>query len=230
MSSPSPAASTPCLAWLAARLGEAGEPPNARLGRLGRSDRRRLAAWQHATAVARAQTRRSRPSECGSARRGRCSRRCHGTATALRAGAGLDHGGGTIQDRTRHRPRPELNVTRLVSPLARARARNGRPGPALERGGVGHYIRLSRSLGLNPLSRPFDWIFFKDPDGNEKLQLYPNQMQAWRSFDGSTRSGSSVRAARRSAKCSWSRSRRRRRRPRGFRVEIRTTHEPLRPG
>jgi hypothetical protein len=40
---------------------------------------------------------------------------------------------------------------------------------------VGHYIRLSRSLGLNPLSRPFDWIFFKDPDGNEKLQLYPNQ-------------------------------------------------------
>jgi hypothetical protein len=35
---------------------------------------------------------------------------------------------------------------------------------------VGHYLRLCRSLGLNPLSRPFDWIAF---DG--KLALYPNQ-------------------------------------------------------
>jgi hypothetical protein len=35
---------------------------------------------------------------------------------------------------------------------------------------VGHYLRLCRSLGLNPLSRPFDWIEF---DG--KLTLYPNQ-------------------------------------------------------
>lgn len=35
---------------------------------------------------------------------------------------------------------------------------------------VGHYLRLCRSLGLNPLSRPFDWIEF---DG--KLALYPNQ-------------------------------------------------------
>jgi hypothetical protein len=35
---------------------------------------------------------------------------------------------------------------------------------------VAHYLRLSRSLGLNPLSRPFDWIQF---DG--KLALYPNQ-------------------------------------------------------
>lgn len=40
---------------------------------------------------------------------------------------------------------------------------------------VGHYIRVCRSLALNPLSRPFDWIFFKDPDGSEKLALYPNQ-------------------------------------------------------
>jgi hypothetical protein len=40
---------------------------------------------------------------------------------------------------------------------------------------VGHYLRMCRSLGLNPLSRPLDWIFFRDPDGTEKLQLYPNQ-------------------------------------------------------
>jgi len=40
---------------------------------------------------------------------------------------------------------------------------------------VGHYLRVCRSLSLNPLSRPFDWIFFRDPDGTEKLQLYPNQ-------------------------------------------------------
>jgi hypothetical protein len=40
---------------------------------------------------------------------------------------------------------------------------------------VGHYLRVCRSLGLNPLSRPFDWIFFKDPGGAEVLQLYPNQ-------------------------------------------------------
>ena len=40
---------------------------------------------------------------------------------------------------------------------------------------VGHYLRLCRSLGLNPLSRPFDWIYFKDSDGTEKLTLYANQ-------------------------------------------------------
>lgn len=40
---------------------------------------------------------------------------------------------------------------------------------------VGHYLRVCRSLGLNPLSRPFDWILFKDPDGTERMTLYPNQ-------------------------------------------------------
>lgn len=40
---------------------------------------------------------------------------------------------------------------------------------------VGHYLRVCRSLALNPLSRPFDWVFFKDPDGPEKLALYANQ-------------------------------------------------------
>ena len=40
---------------------------------------------------------------------------------------------------------------------------------------VGHYLRVCRSLGLNPLSRPLDWIVFKDPDGGEKLTLYANQ-------------------------------------------------------
>lgn len=41
---------------------------------------------------------------------------------------------------------------------------------------AGHYARLCRSLGLNELSRPFDWIWFKDPQSNaEKLVLYPNQ-------------------------------------------------------
>ena len=40
---------------------------------------------------------------------------------------------------------------------------------------VGHYLRVCRSLGLNPLSRPLDWIVFKDPDGAEKLTLYANQ-------------------------------------------------------
>jgi hypothetical protein len=40
---------------------------------------------------------------------------------------------------------------------------------------VGHYLRLCRSLGLNPLSRPFDWVYFKEPGGDEKLALYPNQ-------------------------------------------------------
>jgi hypothetical protein len=36
---------------------------------------------------------------------------------------------------------------------------------------VGHYLRLCRSLGLNPLSRPFTWIEFE----RGGLQLYPNQ-------------------------------------------------------
>lgn len=41
---------------------------------------------------------------------------------------------------------------------------------------VGHYLRLCRSLGLNELSRPFDWIFFKEREGDPpKLALYPNQ-------------------------------------------------------
>jgi hypothetical protein len=41
---------------------------------------------------------------------------------------------------------------------------------------VGHYLRLCRSLGLNELSRPFDWIYFKGGEGEpEKLALYPNQ-------------------------------------------------------
>lgn len=41
---------------------------------------------------------------------------------------------------------------------------------------AGHYARLCRSLGLNELSRPFDWIWFKDQQTNtEKLVLYPNQ-------------------------------------------------------
>ena len=40
---------------------------------------------------------------------------------------------------------------------------------------VGHYLRVCRSLGLNPLSRPLDWIVFKGPDGGEKLTLYANQ-------------------------------------------------------
>lgn len=41
---------------------------------------------------------------------------------------------------------------------------------------VGHYVRLCRSLGLNELSRPFDWVYFKGAEGEpEKLALYPNQ-------------------------------------------------------
>lgn len=41
---------------------------------------------------------------------------------------------------------------------------------------VGHYLDLCRSLGLNPRSRPFDWIEFYDPQTKaKKLQLYPNQ-------------------------------------------------------
>ena len=41
---------------------------------------------------------------------------------------------------------------------------------------VGHYLRLCRSLGLNPLSRPFTWIYFKERDGEpERLVLYPNE-------------------------------------------------------
>lgn len=40
---------------------------------------------------------------------------------------------------------------------------------------VGHYLRLCRSLGLSELSRPFDWLWFKEAGGEEKLVLYPNQ-------------------------------------------------------
>jgi hypothetical protein len=41
---------------------------------------------------------------------------------------------------------------------------------------VGHYLRLCVSLGLNPLSRPFDWIYFKEQGSDaERLVLYPNQ-------------------------------------------------------
>lgn len=45
-----------------------------------------------------------------------------------------------------------------------------------DRGRVGHYLRLCRSLGLNELSRPFDWIFFKEKENEPaKLALYANQ-------------------------------------------------------
>jgi hypothetical protein len=41
---------------------------------------------------------------------------------------------------------------------------------------VGHYLDLCQSLGLNPRSRPFDWIEFYDPEsGGKKLTLYANQ-------------------------------------------------------
>lgn len=40
---------------------------------------------------------------------------------------------------------------------------------------VNYYLDLCQSLGLNPRSRPFDWILFKEGrDGPEKLSLYPN--------------------------------------------------------
>src|SRR4051812_44594734 len=40
---------------------------------------------------------------------------------------------------------------------------------------VAHYLNLCRSLGLNPASRPFDWIEFYDPQTKaKKLQLYLN--------------------------------------------------------
>jgi hypothetical protein len=35
---------------------------------------------------------------------------------------------------------------------------------------VGHYLNQCRSLGLNPISRPFDWLVLDD-----KLVLYPNK-------------------------------------------------------
>jgi hypothetical protein len=35
---------------------------------------------------------------------------------------------------------------------------------------VGHYLNQCRSLGLNPISRPFDWLILDD-----KLVLYPNK-------------------------------------------------------
>lgn len=37
---------------------------------------------------------------------------------------------------------------------------------------VEHYLSLCRSLSLNPLSRPFEWIEFAEPDGQKKLELY----------------------------------------------------------
>lgn len=43
---------------------------------------------------------------------------------------------------------------------------------------VAYYLEQCRSLGLNPISRPFDWIWFKEPGGAEKLALYPNQSAA----------------------------------------------------
>jgi len=41
---------------------------------------------------------------------------------------------------------------------------------------VGHYLALCRSLALNALSRPFDWIEFEDSESRtKKLVLYPNK-------------------------------------------------------
>jgi len=41
---------------------------------------------------------------------------------------------------------------------------------------VGHYLALCRSLGINSLSRPFDWIEFEDYESRtKKLVLYPNK-------------------------------------------------------
>lgn len=41
-------------------------------------------------------------------------------------------------------------------------------------GRVAFYLELCTSLGLNSLSRPFDWLMLKDNAGNERLVLYPN--------------------------------------------------------
>jgi hypothetical protein len=43
---------------------------------------------------------------------------------------------------------------------------------------VAYYLKQCASLGLNPISRPFDWIWFKEPSGEQKLALYPNQSAA----------------------------------------------------
>jgi hypothetical protein len=44
---------------------------------------------------------------------------------------------------------------------------------------VHHYLNLCASLGLNPASRPFDWIEFYDPETkSKKLTLYFNQSGA----------------------------------------------------
>lgn len=41
---------------------------------------------------------------------------------------------------------------------------------------VGHYLDVCQSLGLNPRTRPFDWIEFYDPQTKaKKLTLYPNR-------------------------------------------------------
>lgn len=41
---------------------------------------------------------------------------------------------------------------------------------------VGHYLDVCQSLGLNPRTRPFDWIEFYDPETRgKKLTLYPNR-------------------------------------------------------
>lgn len=41
---------------------------------------------------------------------------------------------------------------------------------------VGYYLEVCSSLGLNPRTRPFDWIEFYDPETRgKKLALYPNQ-------------------------------------------------------
>lgn len=41
---------------------------------------------------------------------------------------------------------------------------------------VGHYLDVCQSLGLNPRTRPFDWIEFYDPETKgKKLTLYPNR-------------------------------------------------------
>jgi hypothetical protein len=41
---------------------------------------------------------------------------------------------------------------------------------------VGHYLDVCQSLGLNPRTRPFDWIEFYDPQTKaKKLALYPNR-------------------------------------------------------
>lgn len=43
-------------------------------------------------------------------------------------------------------------------------------------GRVAHYLDVCRSLGLNPRTRPFDFIEFYDPEtGGKKLTLYANQ-------------------------------------------------------